>query len=64
MDLTGDGQVATHSAGIQSAGISTTVGQAYLVTFEAYNWSLTYPGPYYGGPAISLQASGGFRTGL
>ena len=63
VDLTGD----TGGAGIQSDSITTAIGQAYEVTFDAFNGSLLYndvggtpqTGVAYVGPALSLQASGG-----
>ncbi|HEY5298613.1 MAG TPA: hypothetical protein VIK59_11900 [Verrucomicrobiae bacterium] len=63
IDLTGD----TGGAGIQSGSITTAIGQAYEVTFDAFNGSLVdndvggtpQTGVAYVGPALSLQASGG-----
>jgi len=54
LDLTG----FTGGAGIQSDAFSTTVGQTYQITFDAYNWSSVYPGNNYTGPTISLEAAG------
>ena len=54
IDLTG----YTGGAGIQSDPFSTTIGQAYQITFDAYNWSSVYPGNNYTGPTISLEAAG------
>jgi hypothetical protein len=55
MDLTGN----TGNAGIVSDGFATTIGQTYMVSFNAMNGSTVYPGAPYFGPAFSLQANGG-----
>ena len=57
LDLTG----GTGGSGVRSDPFATTDGQLYQVTFQAKNYSASYPGTLYSGPAISLQASGASR---
>jgi hypothetical protein len=53
MDLTGD----TGGAGVQSDVFTSTIGQKYEVTFDAFNGSLVYGGAY-NGAGFTLQATG------